>query len=100
MTLTLSDLDQLEEELRINTIAPIHVVRTFLPLIRKSTASERKITFISSGLASVENGYFWAGLSEGYSVSKAALNMYVLKWPYLLSCAHSGLGSFASGGRP
>ena len=70
-----SDLEQLEEELRINTIAPIQVVRTFLPLIRKSTSTERKVVIISSGLASIENAYFWAGLSEGYSVSKAALNM-------------------------
>ncbi|KAH9913015.1 uncharacterized protein B0H18DRAFT_1050980 [Fomitopsis serialis] len=74
------DLDQLEEELRINTIAPIRAVRTFLPLIRKSKAQDRKIVFISSGLASIENGHFWTGLSEGYSISKAGLNMVVRKW--------------------
>lgn len=85
MTFIFSDLDQLEEELRINAVAPIHVVRTFLPLIRQSAAPERKILIISSGLASVENAYFWAGLSEGYSVSKAALNMYVFKSIALLA---------------
>ncbi|KAH9831448.1 uncharacterized protein C8Q71DRAFT_303999 [Rhodofomes roseus] len=87
------DLDQLEEELRINTIAPIHALRTFLPLIRKSKAQDRKIIFMSSGLASIENGFFWAGLSEGYSVSKAGLNMVVRKWGAALK--QEGIATFA-----
>ena len=47
-----SDLKVFEEELRVNTIAPIEVVRSSLPLVRKGTA--KKLVFLTSILASLD----------------------------------------------
>lgn len=60
-------------ELEFNLAAPIYLLREFLPLVRKSQA--KKILVITSILASIELGGYMTGLANGYSVSKAALNM-------------------------
>lgn len=67
------DLELLEEEIRVNAIAPIHVVRTFLPLLRKG--HEKKVVFVSSNLGSMEEAGDYRELSNAYSMGKAALNM-------------------------
>ncbi|KAH9948678.1 hypothetical protein B0H21DRAFT_732584 [Amylocystis lapponica] len=72
------DIGLLEKEIRINAIAPIRVVRTLLPLVRKG--HEKKVVFISSNLASVGNAEGYTELSNAYSMSKAALNMMARKW--------------------
>ncbi|KZT03449.1 NAD(P)-binding protein [Laetiporus sulphureus 93-53] len=72
------DLKLYEEELRVNAIAPIHVTRTFLPLIRKGKA--KKIVFFTSILGSITLATNWSDLQPVYSVSKAALNTTVRLW--------------------
>jgi len=72
------DLELLEEEIRVNAIAPIHVVRTFLPLVRKG--HEKKVVFVSSNLGSMEEAGDYRELSNAYSMGKAALNMMARKW--------------------
>ena len=68
-----SDLDIFEEEVLMNTITPVRVLRAFLPLVRQG--KEKKLVFISSGMASIENAVYMPELSNSYSVAKAALNM-------------------------
>ncbi|EED80562.1 predicted protein [Postia placenta Mad-698-R] len=67
------NLDALEQELQVNTIGPIKVVRAFLPLIRQGDL--RKIALISSGLASLEMAPAYCEISNTYALTKAALNM-------------------------
>ena len=69
------DPDVLEEELRVNTVAPLYLLQKPLPLIRKGAAN--KILFLSSCMGSVQNAPFFVGCTESYSVTKAGLNMYV-----------------------
>jgi NAD(P)-dependent dehydrogenase (short-subunit alcohol dehydrogenase family) len=69
-----SDFKLLQEELRFNTEFPIVTIRTFLPLVRKSTI--KKVVFVSSVLGSIESSGKMPGLTNAYSISKAALNMY------------------------
>lgn len=69
------DPDVLEEELRVNTVAPLYLLQRLLPLIRKGAA--KKILLLSSCMGSVQNAPFFVGCTESYSVTKAGLNMYV-----------------------
>jgi len=80
-TTYLSDLKVFEEELRINTVAPIHLVRTFLPLIRKGNA--KKVVLVTSNLGSVELAVHTATLAITYSITKAGLNMCVSECRFL-----------------
>lgn len=76
---------------RTNVIGPIHLVNSFLPLIRQGSA--RKVVLISSGHAdpALPRDY---GVHEAapYSVSKAALNMVAAKY-----AASLGAGSEQGG---
>lgn len=65
----------LEDEFRINAFAPFHLTRSFLPLVRKS--NEKKVVFVTSDLASLENAPSLSTLSIVYSMTKASLNMCV-----------------------
>jgi NAD(P)-dependent dehydrogenase (short-subunit alcohol dehydrogenase family) len=76
------DLDLFREEFEMNTISIINLLRSFLPLIRKS--STKKITILTSQLGSVEIGFKLPGLANAYSISKAALNMLARKWAAVL----------------
>ena len=76
----LSDLKAFEEELRVNTVAPIEVVRSFLPLVRKGTA--KKVVFLSSILSSIDFAPNVATLAVTYGITKAGLNMYVTQVEY------------------
>ncbi len=51
----------------------IVLLREFLPLVRKS--EKKKILIVTSGLGSIQNAAFLPGLADGYSLSRAALNM-------------------------
>ncbi|KAH9949591.1 hypothetical protein B0H21DRAFT_727543 [Amylocystis lapponica] len=72
------DFDLIEETYRLNTIAPARAVRAFLPLIRKG--HEKKVVFTTSVLGSVGSAGEFTELSNGYSMSKAALNIMARKW--------------------
>ncbi|EPT04505.1 NAD-binding protein [Fomitopsis schrenkii] len=71
------DLKAFEEELRVNTVAPIEVVRSFLPVVREGTA--KKIVFVSSILASLDFAPNVATLSVTYAITKVGLNMLARK---------------------
>lgn len=73
-----------ERQLRLNAVAPLEVIRSFLPMLRAGSA--KKILLLSSGLGSIQNAPNLPGYCESYSVSKAALNMCV-KIPF--TCCHS-----------
>ncbi|KAI0930124.1 hypothetical protein AcW1_008886 [Taiwanofungus camphoratus] len=72
------DLKLLTEEIYINTVAPVQLVRALLPLIRKG--QEKKIAFITSVLGSLELAPMFSELAIPYSISKAGLNMLARKW--------------------
>ncbi|KAH9948679.1 hypothetical protein B0H21DRAFT_820804 [Amylocystis lapponica] len=72
------DLELIEDNIRLNAIGPILVLRAFLPLIRKG--HDKKVVFISSLLGSVDWASDWGDLSIAYSMSKAALNMMARRW--------------------
>lgn len=72
------DMKVLEDEFRINAFAPFHLTRSFLPLVRKS--NEKKVVFVTSDLASLENAPSLSTLSIVYSMTKASLNMLARKW--------------------
>ncbi|TFK36262.1 putative short-chain dehydrogenases/reductase [Crucibulum laeve] len=72
------NIKELIEEVIFNTTAPIIVTRPLLPLIAKS--EKKKIIIITSVLGSIELGGAFVGLSNAYSISKAALNMLGRKW--------------------
>lgn len=76
------DFKLLQDELRFNTEYPIVVTRSFLPLIRKGTA--KKIVFMTSQLGSVDQAQSLPGLTNAYSISKAALNMVGRKYGAIL----------------
>ncbi|PCH36173.1 NAD(P)-binding protein [Wolfiporia cocos MD-104 SS10] len=82
-TLDTIDLNIFEEELRINTIAPVHVLRTFLKLIREGSA--KKVVFITSNLGSMAAAPILSTVGFTYSASKAALNVLARKWGAILS---------------
>lgn len=63
--------DALERTFAVNAIAPVEVVRAFLPLLRASPAP--RIVNVSSGAGQMDGeASAWAA---AYSASKAALNM-------------------------
>ncbi|CCL99753.1 uncharacterized protein FIBRA_01775 [Fibroporia radiculosa] len=72
------DLDILEQEFRVNSIAPLRVTRAFLPLVRKGQM--KKVAFVSSDQASLELAPHFVGLAESYSLTKVALNMLGRSW--------------------
>jgi NAD(P)-dependent dehydrogenase (short-subunit alcohol dehydrogenase family) len=63
--------DRLRNAFEVNTIGPLMVVQTFLPLLR--TAGGAKVVNLSSNMGSIENSR--GGGSYSYRASKAALNM-------------------------
>lgn len=65
-------LEQLEALFAVNTVAPLRVVQTFLPLLRHRAESSR-IVNVTSVMGSLERVAERRNYS--YSVSKAALNM-------------------------
>lgn len=65
----------LAEMTNFSTVVPIIVTRSFLPLIRKSSA--KKIIFISSVLGSIELAKYFSGVANTYAIARAALNMQV-----------------------
>ncbi|KAH9839322.1 uncharacterized protein C8Q71DRAFT_748949 [Rhodofomes roseus] len=76
------DLKVFEEELRINTVAPIEVVRQFLPLVRKSAV--KKVVFVSTLNGSLDFAPKVATLTITYAMAKAALNILARKWAAVL----------------
>ncbi len=79
-----SDIAEFTAELDFTVTAPLVLVREFLPLVRKSEA--KRVLVITSSLGSIENAAFLPNLANGYSVARAALNMYVP-----LGCHHPSL---------
>ncbi|KZT72159.1 NAD(P)-binding protein [Daedalea quercina L-15889] len=76
------DLKVFEEELRVNTIAPVEVIRSFLPLVRKGTA--KKIALVTTIISSLGLAPNMATLAISYGATKAALNMLARKWGAVL----------------
>ncbi len=65
------DMDGLTEDLRINAVGPMRVIKHLLPNLRAGEG--KQIVSISSQLGSITNAN--GGSSYGYRSSKAALNM-------------------------
>lgn len=65
------DMDGLIEDLRINSVGPMRVIKHLLPNLRVGRG--KQIVSISSQLGSITNAN--GGSSYGYRASKAALNM-------------------------
>lgn len=65
------DMEGLAEDLRINAVGPMRVIKHLLPNLRAGTGNQ--IVSISSQLGSITNAN--GGSSYGYRASKAALNM-------------------------
>ncbi|EPS94627.1 hypothetical protein FOMPIDRAFT_1033256 [Fomitopsis schrenkii] len=76
------DPDVLEEELRVNTVAPLYLLQKLLPSVRKGSA--KKILLLSSCMGSIQNAPFFVGCTESYSITKAGINMIGRKWGALL----------------
>jgi len=77
------DIATFHQELYTNTVAPLHVARAFLPLLRRglgAPAAEKKLVFVSSDAGSLETAAKYAGLCNTYSVTKAGLGMIGRKW--------------------
>jgi len=72
------DYDIFHKELWLNTLAPLATVRAFHPLLCQG--KEKKVLFLTSGLASITHADHSPGLAAPYSVTKAALNMGVRKY--------------------
>jgi len=75
------NFDLLEEEIRLNCVAPIRVVRAFLPLIRQKRG---KVVFLSSVAGSVAQAAAWGETGAAYSMAKASLNIMAKKWGTVL----------------
>ncbi|KAH7302815.1 hypothetical protein B0I35DRAFT_485630 [Stachybotrys elegans] len=74
---------ELEEEIlkltKINVVSVIHLISLYMPLILKGTA--KKVIGITSGHADAEAvRQFDLGVSAGYAISKASLNMVMAKF--------------------
>jgi short-subunit dehydrogenase involved in D-alanine esterification of teichoic acids len=67
------NLDHFKEEIDMNLLTPIHLIRAFLPLVQKS--SSKKILVVSSQLGSIEIGFQMKNLCNAYAVAKAGLNI-------------------------
>lgn len=65
------EMDGLLEDLRINAVGPMRIIKHLLPNLR--AGASRQIVSISSQLGSITNAN--GGSSYGYRASKAALNM-------------------------
>ena len=70
-----SDIEDLRNDVEFTLVSNLLLLRAFLPLIRAST--QKKIMVLTSSLGSIEIAPNLPGLANTYSVSKAALNMYV-----------------------
>ncbi|OCH92055.1 NAD(P)-binding protein [Obba rivulosa] len=71
--------DDIHKSIQVNVIGVIHTINAFLPLVRKS--SIKKVITISSGVA--DPGYTLASgfaTAAPYSISKAALNLAIVKY--------------------
>jgi NAD(P)-dependent dehydrogenase (short-subunit alcohol dehydrogenase family) len=68
-----SNIDDFQKEVNFNITSVLLVLREFVPLVRQS--QDKKIVVITSGLGSIQNASHLPNLANGYSVSKAALNM-------------------------
>ncbi|KAL4245025.1 short-chain dehydrogenases/reductases (SDR) family protein [Abortiporus biennis] len=66
------------EELRLNTIAILDVLRAFKPLVAKS--AQKKVVVISSVQGSLESVGQLPNMGFTYSVTKAGVNMLLRKW--------------------
>lgn len=67
----------------VNAFGPVRVTQAFLPLLRKSAAA--RIVMCSSGLGSISatldlTSENWGVGAAGYCASKAALNMFMVKF--------------------
>jgi NAD(P)-dependent dehydrogenase (short-subunit alcohol dehydrogenase family) len=71
------DLKLFAEELNLEIINNTILIRSFLPLIRKTKG---KLIFMSSVLGSVELAAELPMLNDAYAVTRAALNMLIRKW--------------------
>ncbi|KAI0819436.1 NAD-P-binding protein [Trametes gibbosa] len=95
-------IDELDEDFRdafnVNTLGVIHSISAFLPLLRLSTASTRKIVVISSGGALpariVRTG---EGDVVAYSTTKAAAVMVAAKYAARLASERFAVISLAPG---
>ncbi|KAI0742373.1 hypothetical protein C8Q80DRAFT_1273059 [Daedaleopsis nitida] len=66
---------------QVNALGVIHSISAFLPLLRASTASLKKIVVISTGGADYKRVLEWNNLDMvGYCVTKAAGLMATTKW--------------------
>lgn len=68
-----SDIEDFKAEVNFNIITPLLLLREFVPLVRKSQS--KKVLVITSTLGSLDYAQYVPNLANGYSVSKAALNM-------------------------
>lgn len=84
-----TDWKVFEEELRINTIAPIATLRAFQPLLEKGTA--KKALLLSTEMGSLTLASNIPFLSDTYSVTKAAANMAIRKYGAALKTLGSPL---------
>ncbi|KAH7121581.1 putative short-chain dehydrogenase [Dactylonectria macrodidyma] len=82
MTGVTADLEALSTEIIVTVMAPILLMKEFLPLIRDGDC--KRILVVSSVLGSIHNAPFTPNLMNGYSIAKAALNMLARKWSPLL----------------
>ncbi len=64
-----ADLDEVLTTLKTNTLAPLQMIQTFLPLLRNSQAA--RIVNVSSGSGALSSQ---DGTTPGYSLSKLGLN--------------------------
>jgi NAD(P)-dependent dehydrogenase (short-subunit alcohol dehydrogenase family) len=72
-------LSDLNKSLEINVVGIINTITAFLPLLRKSAV--KKVISITTGMADLDfTSEFSIPVAAPYSVSKAALNMLVVKY--------------------
>jgi NAD(P)-dependent dehydrogenase (short-subunit alcohol dehydrogenase family) len=76
------DIEDVRTTMEVNAVAPLAVLTTLLPALRKGKT--RRVVAISSGLGSI--GDNTSGGYHGYRMSKAALNM-------VMRCASQDLAS-------
>jgi len=85
-TLTSADpevlLKDLDDSWTVNVVGNVHLVNTFLPLLRRSTNTKKKVVaIISSGMADLDLiNTSKVAYGAPYSMSKAALNVAVAKY--------------------
>ncbi|KAI0783046.1 putative short-chain dehydrogenases/reductase [Abortiporus biennis] len=77
---TVDEIDTTEfmEELRINIVAVLEILRVFKPLVSKST--HKKIIVISSVAGSLELAPQYPAVGLTYAVTKAGVNMLARRW--------------------